>query len=935
MKRILVVVEQFTIGGLETHIRGELQMLAHLGYEVHLVVGHLFNDSLLPDSVRSVSKVSIDSSASVQSVIDSTERLRELIRQNQIEVVHVHPFASIVPAFLAAELEQVPVVITLHGPASITNYGSVGRFLLTSLILPAAARVVTVSREIFDLVRPFVETGRLVEIPNGVALPSRAASDMAIDGEAGWLVVSRLDEDKIVGVLDFIRKAKHCGIPSVKVAGDGPARQRLENLVDEEGLGDFVDFLGASSDIDSLMYESVGVGGMGRVVLEGIAAGRPVVLIGYDGVKGVVDEGLFARASVSNFSGRGLQTVSEEVLCRAELHQPKDALYRIVRDRYSETVVWNRFVKEIKQLSFESSPLLAAFYRVLGCEKARLGTDVFCRSEGVVSIFEGLISGQRFYDPRVAAGLTAVARQLESERTARIEQNLSATSVRFDAELAELRQQLASVDQMLERLLSLQEREQQTLRQKMQLQTEYIQQIEWENDLMKNSLSWRATRPIRAAGYFLRNPVGTIYTTAKSIYWALPPEIRNRLQGARHHVIRWLRKNGAGMSLPVGKHADGSSDISWAEFQGQVLNNRENYRGVFVQLSTIPWKTPLFQRPQHMALALSRLGYLVIFRTPLLGGDAVEGFREVENNVWITNSGRLEEISGAFYSVYSTDSVVEIEELRRLEKGTLIYEYIDHIDPQISGDNASIARLECLKDFAFSGGADLIVSSAQALYDEAVAAVGPGRVVLVPNGVDTAHYRKKLSDSLLAEIDKRARQFREKYSVVVGYFGALAPWLWYEALDELVRLRPDVGFIFIGPDYYGGASQLSRAENVLYLGPVDYQVLPVYGAVFDVCFIPFAPGDVAKTTSPLKLFEYFAMEKPVVSTSFMSECVAFSEVFHGDSARGLAEAIDEAVKVSGQPEFKERLRRLADSNSWQQRAVALSEALDRLGGQSG
>jgi hypothetical protein len=96
-----------------------------------------------------------------------------------------------------------------------------------------------------------------------------------------------------------------------------------------------------------------------------------------------------------------------------------------------------------------------------------------------------------------------------------------------------------------------------------------------------------------------------------------------------------------------------------------------------------------------------------------------------------------------------------------------------------------------------------------------------------------------------------------------------------------------------------------------------------------VCFIPFAPGDVAKTTSPLKLFEYFAMEKPVVSTSFMTECVAFPEVFHGDSAPALALAIDSAVDKADDHAFKQRLARLADENSWGQRAVVLSKALAR------
>ncbi|MDP1086539.1 hypothetical protein Q6245_29680, partial [Klebsiella pneumoniae] len=80
-----------------------------------------------------------------------------------------------------------------------------------------------------------------------------------------------------------------------------------------------------------------------------------------------------------------------------------------------------------------------------------------------------------------------------------------------------------------------------------------------------------------------------------------------------------------------------------------------------------------------------------------------------------------------------------------------------------------------------------------------------------------------------------------------------------DVIKELISQRTDVGFVFIGPDYYGGADCLPELENVLYMGSIDYKVLPAYARMFDVCFIPFKPGEIARTTSPLKLFEYFAL----------------------------------------------------------------------------
>ena len=99
---------------------------------------------------------------------------------------------------------------------------------------------------------------------------------------------------------------------------------------------------------------------------------------------------------------------------------------------------------------------------------------------------------------------------------------------------------------------------------------------------------------------------------------------------------------------------------------------------------------------------------------------------------------------------------------------------------------------------------------------------------------------------------------------------------------------------------------------------------------FDVCFIPFAPTEIARTTSPLKLFEYFALEKPVVVTSEMLECIAFPEVFRGDSADALSRAIDQAISYINDPVFKAKLAQLADENDWDMRAQQLEVLFQRL-----
>jgi len=552
---------------------------------------------------------------------------------------------------------------------------------------------------------------------------------------------------------------------------------------------------------------------------------------------------------------------------------------------------------------------------LLKCEKLQQTADE--KAQQISGLNEQLTSRARTHEMEI---------QLQRKAGAELQAVANSLQTRAD-DYDKLAQQLDLRDAQISRL---------------NLDVHYREQVIRE---MKQSYSWILTRPLRFAKQFFQSPGRASYELAKFTFWRLPAKLRWALHGPRHDFVRWVRASAltvnssqlvvAGAPVITGLTATcinakpaKSMDLSWPEFQQQILSRRADYKGIFVQELVIDWNVPLYQRPQHIAAAFGRLGYLVIYRTDNWAGDDVQGCREVANNVWITNRHEVNQLHDVVRSLYSTAYANTPELLlQNGKRGTLVYEYIDHIDPQISGDAENVRRLLALKDFAFNGGADYVVASAKKLYEEAIAAVGADKVILAQNGVDTAHYRH--SKHLSTPLPQNLQNFRAKYSKVVGYFGALAPWLWYEAVADLVISRPDLGFVFIGPDYYGGSDKLVKAENLLYMGTVDYQILPAYARQFDVCFIPFAPGEIARTTSPLKLFEYFALEKPVVVTRDMAECVAFEEVFSGNSVESLSTALDAAFAVKDDPAFTQRLADLADANDWDCRARAMEKAFQK------
>ena len=150
-------------------------------------------------------------------------------------------------------------------------------------------------------------------------------------------------------------------------------------------------------------------------------------------------------------------------------------------------------------------------------------------------------------------------------------------------------------------------------------------------------------------------------------------------------------------------------------------------------------------------------------------------------------------------------------------------------------------------------------------------------------------------------------------------------------MRDLIKSQPGWSFILVGPVWEadpraGEFRELARHANVTMTGLVPYADLPAVLHAADVLLIPYARTAATEAVFPLKLFEYFALEKPVVVTSDMRECVAFPEVFHGDSAAALSEAIDRAARVKDDEAFRQRLRELADENDWIERARVMAAA---------
>lgn len=200
----------------------------------------------------------------------------------------------------------------------------------------------------------------------------------------------------------------------------------------------------------------------------------------------------------------------------------------------------------------------------------------------------------------------------------------------------------------------------------------------------------------------------------------------------------------------------------------------------------------------------------------------------------------------------------------------------------------------------------LVPAITQGLVRDVAARHPNARTMLLPNGVDSAFFAAHRDDPV-PELEHAARP-------IAGFLGTVAPWVDIPLLAECARAYPDWTFPVIGP--VAGSvdvAPLQALPNVRLLGAVPYERVPALMNAFDVGLMPFRPGVVSDLSSPVTLYEYLALGKPLVCTplSDMDDLDDLLYMGRESYVANLARAADE-----GGTDLPERRVDAAKSFSW-------------------
>jgi glycosyltransferase involved in cell wall biosynthesis len=131
------------------------------------------------------------------------------------------------------------------------------------------------------------------------------------------------------------------------------------------------------------------------------------------------------------------------------------------------------------------------------------------------------------------------------------------------------------------------------------------------------------------------------------------------------------------------------------------------------------------------------------------------------------------------------------------------------------------------------------------------------RVETIANGVDPAQFA-----------EPRPRPEDLPAGPIVGYAGSLASRIDAELVAGTARALPEATFVFIGRIMESAAiRQMRGLPNVRIMGNRPYSRLPDYLQHFDVAWIPHAVGPGETGGDPIKLYEYWAAGRQVVTTA--------------------------------------------------------------------
>lgn len=198
----------------------------------------------------------------------------------------------------------------------------------------------------------------------------------------------------------------------------------------------------------------------------------------------------------------------------------------------------------------------------------------------------------------------------------------------------------------------------------------------------------------------------------------------------------------------------------------------------------------------------------------------------------------------------------------------------------------------------------------------------------IPNGVFTDSFKKVPSNF------KKEKGLTKIF--VIGYVGVLREWVDLDPLYECLKALSNTCLLIVGEEGNLGDNIKKIEKNgitdrVIFTGNVAHNKLPYLIQSMDVCLIPFKKNGISDSAIPLKLFEYLACEKPVISSRIEGVMQTVGDrIFYADTASEYIQIIKTLMNAPNPYENSEIREYIKENFDWQALFKKLDAVVNRV-----
>lgn len=223
--------------------------------------------------------------------------------------------------------------------------------------------------------------------------------------------------------------------------------------------------------------------------------------------------------------------------------------------------------------------------------------------------------------------------------------------------------------------------------------------------------------------------------------------------------------------------------------------------------------------------------------------------------------------------------------------------------------------------------AKFITSTTRAFIDKFE--IPEEKFIYLPNGVFTSLFKKIPSN------------FKTEQGLInhfiLGYVGVLREWVDLDPVFRCLKAISNTCLLIVGEegnlqDTTKKIKDLGITDRVIFTGNVAHHQLPYLIQSMDVCLIPFRKNDISESAIPLKLFEYLACEKPVISSRIEGVIQTVgNRIFYADTPSEYTEIIEKLINGSQTSEISTEIRDYIQENfDWDVLFEKLDHVIDRV-----